>query len=100
MAKMKVCRVCGKEYRACANSGSGSTFRWQEVACSPECGQAYLKAIYESRGIAQPQEAAKDYSDNNTMAANDEDESIYFVGGDEEDYEDTYEVDDEEEEDE
>lgn len=24
-------------------------FRWQEVACSPECGQVYLRAILESR---------------------------------------------------
>lgn len=48
----KICRVCGKEYEACrsANRTSG-VFRWQEVACSPECGAIYLQRINESRGI-------------------------------------------------
>lgn len=49
----KVCRVCGKEYEACrsANRNAG-VFRWQEVACSPECGTAYLEKINESRNLA------------------------------------------------
>lgn len=44
------CRVCGKEYQSCrsANRAPG-IFRWQEVACSPECGEIYLKRIIESR---------------------------------------------------
>lgn len=47
----KKCRVCGKEYEACrsANRAAG-VFRWQEVACSPECGAIYLQKINESRG--------------------------------------------------
>lgn len=50
---VKKCRVCGKEYEACrsANRAAG-VFRWQEVACSPECGSIYLQQINESRGIA------------------------------------------------
>lgn len=50
---VKRCRVCGKEYEACrsANRAAG-VFRWQEVACSPECGSIYLQQINESRGIA------------------------------------------------
>lgn len=48
----KRCRVCGKEYEACrsANRAAG-VFRWQEVACSPECGAIYLQKINESRGV-------------------------------------------------
>ena len=43
---VKRCRVCGKEYEACrsANRAAG-VFRWQEVACSPECGSIYLQQI-------------------------------------------------------
>lgn len=47
---IKKCRVCGKAYEAChtlrQNSG---VFRWQDVACSPECGSIYLAKIEESR---------------------------------------------------
>lgn len=47
---MKVCRVCGKQYAACSSIRTGSAvFNWREVACSPECGQAYLKRVKDSR---------------------------------------------------
>ncbi len=51
MAKtMKKCRVCGKEYEACHTLKMNSdVFRWQEVACSPECGGIYLSRIRASR---------------------------------------------------
>ena len=52
MAKgIKKCRVCGKEYEACHTQrpNLNNEFRWQEVACSPECGQIYLQRIIESR---------------------------------------------------
>lgn len=51
MPKMtKICRVCGNSYEACHTARTGSsTFRWQEVACSPECGAEYLKRIQASR---------------------------------------------------
>lgn len=46
----KKCRVCGKEYEACRNLARiAGVFRWQEVACSPECGAEYLRQIMESR---------------------------------------------------
>lgn len=50
---MKTCRVCGRLYEACrtVNNALG-VFRWQEVACSPECGSVYLQKLNESRGIA------------------------------------------------
>ena len=51
---IKVCRICGKEYEACRSANrSAGVFRWQEVACSPECGTAYLDKINESRKLAE-----------------------------------------------
>ena len=51
-AVSKECRVCGKMYKACrtANVPDG-VFRWQDVACSPECGSIYLQRVMESRGL-------------------------------------------------
>lgn len=44
------CRVCGKEYEACHSAKRvDGVFRWKDVACSPECGAAYLALIRESR---------------------------------------------------
>ncbi len=46
----KKCRVCGKEYEACRSADrAAGVFRWQEVACSPECGAKYLEQIIASR---------------------------------------------------
>ncbi len=53
MAKgIKVCRVCGREYEAChtLRPNLNNEFRWQDVACSPEHGQEYLRNILISRG--------------------------------------------------
>lgn len=56
----KKCRVCGKEYEACRNLHRiAGVFRWQEVACSPECGTEYLRQIMESRGELPTTEKAK-----------------------------------------
>ncbi len=50
MAAKKVCRVCGKEYEACRSTKvNPNIFRWQDVACSPECGTVYLNRVIESR---------------------------------------------------
>ena len=47
---VKVCRVCGKEYEACRTvSQAAGVFRWQDVACSPECGAEYLRRVNEAR---------------------------------------------------
>lgn len=56
----KVCRVCGKEYEAChsANMPAG-VFRWQEVACSPECGEVYMQCVIEARAKASAHQKAK-----------------------------------------
>ena len=47
----KVCRVCGKEYKACHSAAPNvkGEFRWKEVACSPECGEIYLSRVIASR---------------------------------------------------
>lgn len=49
---IKKCRVCGKPYEACHTVRHvAGVFRWQEVACSPECGSIYLAKIEESRRV-------------------------------------------------
>lgn len=49
---MMKCRVCGKEYEACHTlKRIAGVFRWQEVACSPECGSIYLAKIEASRAV-------------------------------------------------
>lgn len=49
---IKICRVCGKEYEACHTlKRVAGVFRWQEVACSPECGSIYLAKIEASRAV-------------------------------------------------
>lgn len=82
---IKKCRICGKFYEACHtmrhNTGG---FRWQEVACSPECGSAYLAKIEESRRV-KPVETAgvEDESTAENICIieyiddNDEDEELY-----------------------
>lgn len=56
MAKgIKICKVCGKEYEAChtLRPNLNNEFRYQDVACSPECGAIYLSRVLEARGIKQ-----------------------------------------------
>lgn len=43
------CEVCGKEYEACHTQKVSNVFRWQDVACSPECGAKYLEMLMASR---------------------------------------------------
>ena len=48
----KICKVCGKEYPICINTikkDYNSTFRWQNVACSPACGSEYFRLVALSR---------------------------------------------------
>lgn len=58
MASVKqVCRVCGKTYEACHTAKKNiGEFKWQEVACSPECGAEYLRRVMTARAKpVQPQ---------------------------------------------
>jgi len=51
----KACRVCCNVYEACRSlKPNTGVFVWQEVACSPECGAAYLKRIVDSRSPSEP----------------------------------------------
>lgn len=45
----RICKVCGKEYDYCKTWLSENKFRWQDVACSIECGAKYFAEIEASR---------------------------------------------------
>lgn len=45
----RICKICGKEYEYCKTQRASNIFRWQDVACSYEHGQEYLKQIIRSR---------------------------------------------------
>lgn len=42
------CKACGKMYDYC-HTEARNKFRWQDVACSPECGEKYFALIRETR---------------------------------------------------
>lgn len=50
----KLCRVCGKPYEACRSLKAAGPFNWKEVACSPECGEEYLRRVIEARTPKPP----------------------------------------------
>lgn len=55
------CKVCGKEYKACNPIGIKSNrFRWQTVACSPECGEIYLERFLAAKAEAHKQEVVSE----------------------------------------
>lgn len=67
---IKKCRVCGKSYEACHTIRNiAGVFRWQEVACSPECGSIYLARIEESRKEVKPAEVKDENSVEETKIA-------------------------------
>lgn len=45
----RTCKVCGKTYEYCKTNRRTGLFRWQDVACSPECGTIYFARIQASR---------------------------------------------------
>ena len=58
------CRVCGKDYEACHTIRPTSEyFRWQDVACSPECGAKYLADIMASRAVPKKEAVAEPVTD-------------------------------------
>lgn len=65
MAKAKrICKVCGAEYEYCHTARTNGVFRWQDVACTPQCGAIYLKRIQDSRsGKANIQDDKKPSED-------------------------------------
>lgn len=74
---IKVCRVCGKEYEACHTlKRVAGVFRWQEVACSPECGGIYLAKIEASRAVTPTE---KNEAVNNAEVVEDVTSDAYGV---------------------
>jgi len=74
---IKVCRVCGKEYEACHTlKRIAGVFRWQEVACSPECGSIYLAKIEASRAVTPTE---KNEAVNNAEVVEDVTSDAYGV---------------------
>lgn len=45
----RVCKVCGRKYEYCKTFITDNRFRYQDVACSPECGAEYFARIEASR---------------------------------------------------
>lgn len=84
------CRVCGKEYEGCRTlKRVAGVFRWQEVACSPECGSIYLAKIEASRGITPKEDKAV----NNAEIVEESAGSVVELFDDDDDDE-LYELDD------
>lgn len=74
----KVCRVCGGEYVACRSLMRTGEFRWQDVACSPECGTEYLRRVMEARKVVEQEvqtEVDAECVDEECEFADEEDES-------------------------
>lgn len=110
MAKaIKKCKICGAEYEYCHSftNSSDNVYRWQDVACSPKCGNIYFARILRSRGINPEDEGIfVDDDTNNHKSIEKEscevvsksiDESLYDEGdfGDEDDEDDDMIDDDE-----
>lgn len=45
----RICKVCGKEYPYCKTALTEYKFRYQDVACSPECGAEYFAQVEAAR---------------------------------------------------
>lgn len=43
------CKICGIDYPYCKTVVKAGVFRYQDVACCPEHGSAYLAKVEESR---------------------------------------------------
>lgn len=56
---IRTCKVCGKKYEYCFTNRPSGLFRWQDVACSPECGTEYFRQIAISRGELVEDEPSK-----------------------------------------
>ena len=93
----KKCRNCGKTYEYCNSFRGTSIFRWQDVACSPECGYIYFKQILESRGQdasvlnLQGIKQESKYEYDPMLDDEDEDDDFY-----EDEFDDDYDDEDEE----
>lgn len=54
------CRVCGKPFVPCGKTSVEiGAFNYREVACSPKCGQEYLKRVLDERKPKQTMQTTK-----------------------------------------
>lgn len=54
LKRTEACRVCGKQFVPCNRTSKDlKAFNYRAVACSPECGEIYLKRILESRSTKE-----------------------------------------------
>lgn len=60
---MRKCKVCGREYEYCRSKRLENSFRWQDVACSPEHGSIYLAEIVASRTKLAAAQGAVGYTE-------------------------------------
>lgn len=89
---IKQCSVCGRDYEYCHTYQKiPDKFRWQEVACSPECGAEYFRQIAISRGELSVNDETK------ASQSNKDDEVFDGVKDEEPELDYDLEIDDEEE---
>lgn len=91
MAKgMRNCRVCGKLYEGCKTVNHYNVFRWQDVACSPECGEEYLRRIRLSREEVVEQEDEVVSEPELELEVIDTDDSYDFDDDQEDEYDEDF----------
>lgn len=72
---MRKCKICGNEYEYCHTAKRiVGIFRWQDVACCPEHGSAYLAKVEASRSVTKTV-ADKERVDYKSVEIYDEDDS-------------------------
>lgn len=60
MKDTRICKICGKEYKACRPVYTNDIYRWQDVACCQEHGLEYFALVEESRRKGREKVAAVD----------------------------------------
>lgn len=81
---IRYCKNCGKPYETChTNKPKTDLFRWQDVACSPECGAAYFAAVLRARGevppVAEDKKQAKKTQSKKAVSRHKPDENVSEV---------------------
>lgn len=49
MKDTRICKICGKEYKACSPVYFNGVNRWQDVACCQEHGLEYFEQVEAAR---------------------------------------------------
>lgn len=90
MANTKLkCIICGKEYEGCRTPDGSGIFRWQSVACSPECGDEYIKYLISVANAnkkdtqQEVNEKPKEFEDETVSESSDIDDVSLYESDDE-----------------